>query len=222
MDNSVYKLLSLRLLFGHYFKLSSSKWICYIAKIFCFSMLIVNFAINCILLLDFTSFDISQISLWMLLWIMLVESSSSILISLYTDETYLLKFSAKIKNYVSSPTPCRATYVMASFIIPLNFSSVLIAYLYEFGVAVNIFYNISYTTCYCSYLTSLYITEMYAKAINNLTSAIVNRLKDINISDEEKRVCIENFLDNYLKLLKIYNATMTVSRINVSVCKSFE
>ncbi|PZC83357.1 hypothetical protein B5X24_HaOG200811 [Helicoverpa armigera] len=213
MDKSLYKLLLFRFFFGHYFKLSSSKRICFIAKIFCLFTVIYISVIFVKFFLLFGSVISSAINLW----ILLIEAILSIFLSLHTEEAYVLKFSAKIKNYVSSSSTCRVTNVLAFLIIPINLFYLLAAYQYEFSITNNLLYNITFTVCYCSYLTSLYITEMFASAINNLTSDTVIKLKDVDITDEEKRFCIENFLDNYLKLMNIYNVTATVSRIKVSV-----
>lgn len=207
-------IMFLRLIFGLYYKLSTSTIICLLAKLHCSVILITIIVLNYLILF----YRGSKITALEHALVLLIESVVCILLSLITEEDYVLKFSKKLyaqnlslfQKSQSSVAPHLAflIVVIGRFINLLLTPLVVITFNY-------ILYGLMYMACTTSYLTSVYISDGYRKSISNIRTLLNDKFKDPNLTENEMLVYVRIFVNSYKNFSNTFASTITILRIKV-------
>ena len=211
-------LLVLGLAFGYYFKRNTSNTICFFTKCCCIALYVLITVIH-LKLQNLSSRKIQVADLYF--FSLLMEISINVLVSLITEEKYLIKFSSYIgSNTLTTLTrihcSCFLSYFTISIAISLKFVIFLCFGFHGFPALAYFIVNYQNLSCLYCRISLIYITDNYRKTIHVICKSLKKHFENAQMNDAEKTKHVKYFISAYAKLLKNFNSTITIMRLKVS------
>lgn len=214
---SLRAILWFRLLFGFYFKCSNCIVIRLILKLYCiiFGVLVTvysyvnlhvdDFIVDTILYI-YNTLNISDVIL-------------NVLISLTNEETHVMQFWCDVFSSFPSTivkrVDCRATYyfTFGSIFIRITCFLVFVKRLSSsFGITVIMYLLLK---SYAGRITTIYLAEVFSRTVKVLNETLINELKAVNGSTDEKRENVKKYVDDVTKLTKNWDAAVFFFKVKV-------
>lgn len=210
--------LSIRLIFGLYYKLSTSILVCYTAKLYCFLIS----GLNTYIFVYYVDSMFKNFAMGCFLLILFIETCLSQFVALCFEGDRLMEFYHKFKYFSQGHLQfSRATYI-PNLVVLLILIRNLFDYLHmsHFPSARVFFLHTSLyfmlATISSSYYTVLYITNTYRLSIRSVKMSLCNKLQNENLSESDKLLCIRGNMNTYRSLTKIFISVNKLLRVKVS------
>ncbi|PZC79883.1 hypothetical protein B5X24_HaOG200974 [Helicoverpa armigera] len=203
---SLNSILFVRLLFGLYYKLSESIIIRLFAKIYCILYLILYL----IFVKIYNTTDTDNFTFEFYGSVILIETVTNILFSLFSGELYVMKFLSSL--------PESDLY---SFGVPLNLIichsiKVILEYLFvPIPVFIGWVYLSVHMTIYNSRMTTVCVMDMLRQAYKSVSGTLIRNIMRRNVTDEEKITEIKIFVKGVMKLGHNMSIDINITRFKV-------
>ena len=212
---SLHGIMLIRLIFGFYFKCSNSTTVCLLLKLYCVCCCGI-----CYLQIIMSGIDYTQINFGALCYdsIPLLDITANIVMSVITEEKYVMKFSSKLDyNFTSTiqkKSNCVVTYCLLfiTIIVEFIFLGASLEYLGLANLTAYFYKSISF---YSSRLTIVYITENYKKSVFFLCKTLIDHFGTSSASVTRKSEQVTNFIEGYMQLSKNLDSTIKCLRFKV-------
>ena len=213
---SFHGLMLIRLIFGFYFKCSNSTTVCLLLKIYCAGCC----GLLCYLQILAYSDDYLQLYFAAFCYdsIAIIDITANILISLITEEEYVMKFSSKLVSNYSSTLQKKPKYLVTYFLLFIAITAEFVFLgisLNYFGLAILTAYFYKSISFYSSRLTIVYIAENYQKTVEFLCKTLRDNFEIINVNATRKSEYVLHFCVGYMQLSKNLDTTIKLLRLKV-------
>ncbi|KAF9814732.1 hypothetical protein SFRURICE_014827 [Spodoptera frugiperda] len=211
--------LSIRLIFGLYYKLSTSPLVCYTAKLYCFLIS----GLNTYIFVYYVDSMFKNFAMGCFLLILFIETFLTQFVALCYEGDRLMEFYHKFKYFSQDHLQfSRATYI-PHLVVLLMLIRNLFEYLHmsHFPSARVFFLHTSLyfmlATISSSYYTVLYITNTYRLSIRSVKMSLCNKLQNGNLSESDKFLCIRGNMNTYRSLTKIFISVNKLLRVKMII-----
>ncbi|PZC83411.1 hypothetical protein B5X24_HaOG207794 [Helicoverpa armigera] len=192
-----------RFIFGHYYEFSSSPLKRFLLKLYCIFCSVWMF-------LHYLVFADRKYIVYIYDSTTAVEISVNILISL------IFKHDFSFFNSSSSKVYAPVTYFII-FCAVINSIIYFIASLEYIVLLDNILFYFEYISSICARISLMFDTEMYEKSIRSLCKNLKSNLETINITADEKRRHVKQFIEDYMRFTNFSESRARIQKLKVSL-----
>lgn len=215
-NQSLRRILILRLVFGCYFKFSKSAIVCTLLKLYCIACCIMT-SVNVAIRLNYYK-DTNNFIGVIYNTLTISEKITIVFISLVTEEKHIVKFISSFSldsSVTTNKVHFRVTNYIIAFAIIWRIFCTLANYEY-FLLNNNYILIFELMSSYLIRLTTILVTESYLRAVEQLCNSLKENLQSRDITDVKNRKYVKDFAVGMIKLTHNLDATINLLRLQVT------